>query len=344
MRHEWTTHYLPSNQLDLKRDPGSTSVASICEGQVTVGAHYGGPSHHFNAGTVLQLVKELLDNYGDLKVFRRLDTAEPPTVEFHAEFYDTAAADVAVVAVNGFKIGVRTASGLIHWRTTCRLTICKGCTLTINHYGPDVVRLSPRQLPSQHTLWTRHPSSGMDSVFAEMSLGTRGSSYETIPYEMQAVPVYSRPSPTGRSFMPGEESFGYWSSPHVGFTAHGYPRRDFKPHPVLYGARHQNEAVVPFASWDILGPGAIGQERGQVFLPHFSNSTYSPQRRGPTKFGGRHTQDFASGHHNVVDVERIRRGLDVRTTVSFDSNPSTLTVFDGACRLCCEISQTRLIR
>jgi hypothetical protein len=51
-----------------------------------------------------------------------------------------------------------------------------------------------------------------------------------------------------------------------------------------------------------------------------SETVLTHQRRGPPCFGGRHTHDFASGHHNVVDVERIRRGLDVRTTVGLVSS------------------------
>lgn len=123
LRTEWATHYLPSNQFDMKRDPGSNFLASAYEGQVTVRAHYGGQTHRFNTGTIRQLVKELLDNYGDIKVFRRLEIAEPPIVEFHAEFYDTAAAEVAVVSLDGFKIGVRTSSRFASSQCQHELTI-----------------------------------------------------------------------------------------------------------------------------------------------------------------------------------------------------------------------------
>jgi hypothetical protein len=52
LRTEWATHYLPSNQFDMKRDPGSTFSASAYEGQVTVRAHYGGLNHRSNTGTI----------------------------------------------------------------------------------------------------------------------------------------------------------------------------------------------------------------------------------------------------------------------------------------------------
>lgn len=63
------------------------------------------------------------------------------------------------------------------------------------------------------------------------------------------------------------------------------------------------------------GPGAIGQERGTVPSPQVRSGPYPQQQRGPLRVVGRQNNDYTSGHHNVVDVERIRRGLDVRTTV-----------------------------
>ena len=39
------------------------------------------------------------------------------------------------------------------------------------------------------------------------------------------------------------------------------------------------------------------------------------QQRSPTN-GPRQNCEYAAGHHNIVDIERIRQGLDVRTTVS----------------------------
>ena len=180
------------------------------------------------------------------------------------------------------------------------------------------MRLSPRHIPSQGPLPLQRHSSGLGGAFAHMSLGTRLGSYENIPQDLPGVSVYTRPSPTGRSIISRDESLGYWATPQVGFTGQSYPRRDLKPLPIMYSARHQEEAMVPLGAWDVFGPGAIGQERGQTHQPQFRIGAYSPQRRGAPRFGGRHTHDFASGHHNVVDVERIRRGLDVRTTVGLD--------------------------
>ncbi|KAL8828891.1 MAG: hypothetical protein Q9170_006408 [Blastenia crenularia] len=60
------------------------------------------------------------------------------------------------------------------------------------------------------------------------------------------------------------------------------------------------------------GPGAIGQERNLPTSPF--NSGHHPPRPS-LGHGGRHAREFSGGHHNIVDVDRIRQGADVRTTV-----------------------------
>ena len=68
-------------------------------------------------------------------------------------------------------------------------------------------------------------------------------------------------------------------------------------------------------SWETLGPGVVGQERAvtPTQQAHSYPSIYLPQR--PAKSGLRQQHDYATGHHNIVDIERISQGLDVRTTV-----------------------------
>ena len=69
-------------------------------------------------------------------------------------------------------------------------------------------------------------------------------------------------------------------------------------------------------SWSLnSSPGVIGQEReflreGGPILP---SVTYGARR---DRRGLLPTSEFGGQHHNVVNTERIRRGLDVRTTVS----------------------------
>ena len=68
--------------------------------------------------------------------------------------------------------------------------------------------------------------------------------------------------------------------------------------------------------WAAFNPGAIGQERGTPGLLHQRQGYHHPQQtRTQCKIGARQSHDYASGHHNVVDIDRIRQGIDVRTTV-----------------------------
>lgn len=67
--------------------------------------------------------------------------------------------------------------------------------------------------------------------------------------------------------------------------------------------------------WSPFNPGAVGQERGTPTFPHHRQGYHPQQNRGQSKIGGRQPHDYASGHHNIVEIDRIRRGIDVRTTV-----------------------------
>ena len=75
--------------------------------------------------------------------------------------------------------------------------------------------------------------------------------------------------------------------------------------------------------WSPFSPGAIGQERHTPLLSRAHQERYVQQKRGQAQILRRYN-DNPSGHHNVVDIDRIRQGTDVRTTVSYPT--SSLTV------------------
>lgn len=79
---------------------------SVYEGQVVVKAEHAGPRERFDVRSIGHLIKEILENYGDIMAFE-LNLAEPPVVAVRAEFFDTGSADSALVHLDGFKIGVR---------------------------------------------------------------------------------------------------------------------------------------------------------------------------------------------------------------------------------------------
>ena len=77
--------------------------------------------------------------------------------------------------------------------------------------------------------------------------------------------------------------------------------------------------------WSPFGPGTIGQERGTQFAACTHQDRYGQQKRVQGQLFRRFT-DNASGHHNVVDIDRIRQGTDVRTTVSHPYDPMLASI------------------
>ena len=69
---------------------------------------------------------------------------------------------------------------------------------------------------------------------------------------------------------------------------------------------------MPLLHWPQYRPDLPHQ--GRAVMPYV-RARVTHQPRSLQKQITRQTNDYASGHHNVVDVERIRQGLDVRTTV-----------------------------
>lgn len=73
-------------------------------------------------------------------------------------------------------------------------------------------------------------------------------------------------------------------------------------------------------SWPPFNPGTVGQERGTPLSSQVRSAHPLQQQRISGKTTGRQGHDYSGGHHNVVDVERIRLGTDVRTTVRVSSH------------------------
>ena len=82
--------------------------------------------------------------------------------------------------------------------------------------------------------------------------------------------------------------------------------------------------------WTPFSPGAIGQERGASKPLPYRQEPGISHHSGLSKLGGRQHDNFTSGHHNVVDVNRIRDGIDVRTTVSYFCVDARLLISNGA--------------
>ena len=103
---DWSLQYIGARHFVLKYQPQDFFSTSDYEGQVCLNAAYYGPRQRFNSNNISNLIKELLQHYGDLKSFEIAFCCFPRMV-FKSEFFDTKAADRAVAKLNGFKFAVR---------------------------------------------------------------------------------------------------------------------------------------------------------------------------------------------------------------------------------------------
>lgn len=99
--------YIAGTKSGIKKQPESLKYAplSMYAGQVSVKADFTGLSQRFDPMTIGHLIKELLENYGEIMGFET-SMEKRPIATYRAEFYDTAAADSALAYLNGFRIGV----------------------------------------------------------------------------------------------------------------------------------------------------------------------------------------------------------------------------------------------
>ena len=84
----------------------------------------------------------------------------------------------------------------------------------------------------------------------------------------------------------------------------------WSPFPVPCSALSQQSPV-----WSTFSPGTIGQERHTPILPQTHREHFLPRKRSHGHVARRYIES-SSGHHNVVEIDRIRQGTDVRTTAS----------------------------
>ncbi len=134
-------------------------------------------------------------------------------------------------------------------------------------------------------------------------------------------------SPTGRSFVPTTftispgittlpVSYGYQFSPSSGNFL------GFTPPTPQYNQSHQNTHfrasspshhgfIADMGAWDGACSPSQGAPRG------VSSPRYNIKRHNSSRGANRSSYPNSPvGQHNVVDIDRIRAGLDVRTTVS----------------------------
>ena len=102
---EWVLDCIGTARYFNDNYPNTELPYLVYEAEVFVKASYGGPASHFDVNSIGVIVKEVLENYGDVM---GMETAEVAALSatYRAEYYDTAAVDNALAALQGFRIAV----------------------------------------------------------------------------------------------------------------------------------------------------------------------------------------------------------------------------------------------
>lgn len=115
VRVDWNIQYIaaPKSASPNRSDSTNFAPLSLHEGQVVIRADFNGPCQQFNARSIGQTIRELLENCGDIMGY---DTwfMKPPTATFRAEYFDCTAVDNALTYLSGLRIGVCDCYGASH--------------------------------------------------------------------------------------------------------------------------------------------------------------------------------------------------------------------------------------
>ena len=210
--------------------------------------------------------------------------------------------------------------------------------MDIETYGPDndkANQVAP-QLPGPVIIGEENPS--ITSVFEQMTLND--NSNPNRPFPGPSRPSMYKPSVFAGSFTHRKENIGQHTPSPL-----RAPSQGVNVSASLYSPSWNspfNAYGLPSPLWSPYSPGTIGQERQSPSASQDPRELYHQQSKTLSRSSSRQMMEFPTANHNVVDAERIRAGLDVRTTVSM---PKCLTVAPlMSDRLCFVIFQTRSTR
>ena len=194
------------------------------------------------------------------------------------------------------------------------------CTLTVARYEPQNKVADQRVQDSTGPIIIGQEDTGLDRSFNGLSVSNHRGTMGTDPARHAS---YYNTTPVPRSFTYRKGGVGQ----HTPRPLNSFGQALGSP--VSLHSPAWSPCSNPYASygvqspiWSPYSPGTIGQERGSPMLPQGRQDRHRQQHRTAARAGGRQNADFSSGHHNVVDTNRIRRGEDVRTTVGDPSLPN----------------------
>lgn len=188
--------------------------------------------------------------------------------------------------------------------------------MSIMRYKPQTYHSPSRNVKGQSPLIVGQTDAGFDKAFENMSLSNCQENYPNENFGLSMAPQFICPSSADQSLgYHGQYLTGQSLSPPEDYISAVTPRSSGPSSPWSSAHSRYSEYGLPSPCWARYTPGAIGQERGVQAFPQARAGHFLQQQRSLGKLSGRQNHDYVSGHHNVVDVDRIRQGTDVRTTV-----------------------------
>ncbi|KAL8795982.1 MAG: hypothetical protein Q9195_001558 [Heterodermia aff. obscurata] len=316
MRPTWSIDFIATPKYFTKQNMATPGI--VFEAQLLISADYGGPVEKFCTTGIGIVIKELLENFGEVMAMALVQDASP-LASYRVEFYNVGTAGPVLKNLQGFKIATCTLSvqgfpggnGAFYPQSSDiqRPFIVDSDDTSLGH-GLDALTLSGPSTPyGQGNL----NLPGMQGGYGQEMMSTT-------PF----TPYPVAPMSAGRSFAFHRDLSGQQMPAPLNLQKtnyHGPDPGDVSPFSPSFSPYH--DYGVPSAVWASYPPGAIGQERAAPMLPPYRSSYYPYQQRLHHKYMARHAE-FAPGIHNVVDIERIRQGLDVRTTIMLRNIPNKI--------------------
>lgn len=189
--------------------------------------------------------------------------------------------------------------------------------MTVGYYVPDIKL--PHQSPSamdSGPLIIGSESRYRESAFGHLNLSDGHGSLDLDAPGSISPFSYLGLSPSLSSSPPSSDHDDYYMVSPIGPYTQGYS--DTEPLRGRYSGSPFDEYPgygTHMTPWASVAPGMAGQARDLGPPNQARNGPLLQQQQVLSRPGARQHNDYASGHHNVVDIERIRQGLDVRTTV-----------------------------
>jgi hypothetical protein len=283
----------------------------------------------------------LLSVEGQLFAWQKLAATEAGTFRIVAEFFDSALALRAVQRLNGKEIQARDASGEF-----------QNITVSVTMHSPDIPappqphRLAPMATPTRRS----SDQSELGDVLGRMSLnhsqnpgfpghaelysaaisGSSALSYMAANAASFALSPNSAPVMMGSMYAPAHIAYQQGFSSGVPPQAHlgGNNFNDFTPAAYSQQAFVHNgfdqrgfnqpsfQHHVYGQGFSYSGPHSASQSRDIDYFNRPSGRRQNAVKVPQQSMRGRQFPNPAAGHHNHVDIHRIKQGIDVRTTVS----------------------------